>query len=321
MSSTAVEFGFKRSLHVAAGVAIVRVKSRHLGKNSLVNIVDFILGKINGIFEVGGEFAVEFRISHCCCPWFVSMKTIYVIIALYARDNSKINDIFFAYLPCKICKGVADRIETAYNTTDIRRILLLGKRKTARRREKREKRLIVTPSATENSGKSRWDRLCPSDRYDGRPPIFDSVRDTTAEAAGRETARSSLNIGGNTIAFLTNRKLITQPQAFAANRLQDDYATSQVPGKSSFAVLEGGRSSGGGGSNEPSDRAVDAGARVARALAACAEYRSVVSLVIIDNMTIQGAAGVIRINRNTAAKRLKTGLDKLAGHYYCRVRY
>jgi hypothetical protein len=154
--------------------------------------------------------------------------------------------------------------------------------------------------------------------YDGHEPVFMPARDI--ESRDRMTGRivrevidGPENVNSTRIRAMQVRKRLTDRQAAAASRYQDDWQLSMI-----CPTASAGGTAGGGGvarSTLPDAKldAMDRHAKARRAMGGrCAP---VVDLVALENKIVEVAANELRIHNQKATAWLEVGLDLLADHY------
>ena len=148
--------------------------------------------------------------------------------------------------------------------------------------------------------------------YDGNPPEFREARDL----AGKGKRKSELgpqNIRVDRIEWLLAHKRIDLAQHSAGRKLQHDSELAQI---GSYAILTDVK--GGAGINRLPDLKCDA---IARVNAARAHVGSrgvgwhILELVVIENISLEKAAAMMRIHSRGALPALQGALDALAAHY------
>ncbi len=148
--------------------------------------------------------------------------------------------------------------------------------------------------------------------YDGNPPEFREARDL----AGKGKRKSELgpqNIRVDRIEWLLAHKRIDLAQHSAGRKLQHDSELAQI---GSYAILTDVK--GGSGTNRLPDLKCDA---IARVNAARAHVGSkgvgwrILELVVIENLSLEKSAAMMRIHSRGALPALQGALDALAAHY------
>lgn len=116
--------------------------------------------------------------------------------------------------------------------------------------------------------------------------------------------------------WLADHGSIADHQLFAGRRLQQDWQISKI--EASPRMEFGGRG-GGGGHGNISDAALDAGRRVARALAVLPrELRQLTELFLMPEdhpFSLERVAAIVKEDRRAAAFGIKIALSLLARHY------
>ncbi|HEY0281603.1 MAG TPA: hypothetical protein VGC27_03145 [Rhizomicrobium sp.] len=150
--------------------------------------------------------------------------------------------------------------------------------------------------------------------YDGEPPEF-AVRRDLVEAEGKRKHQESLqNINCSRIAYLYAKKRIEWRQFMAAERLwKDAYDMGRFP-KASNVIVGNGAS---GGVMGPGDVQVNASRRYheARSELEFARNWAIVELVVEEQVSVEKAAGRLRMHDQAAMMALKLALHTLANHY------
>ena len=150
--------------------------------------------------------------------------------------------------------------------------------------------------------------------YDGNAPEFREARDI----AGKGKRKSELgpeNIRVDRIEWLLAHKRIDVAQHSAGRKLQHDSELAQIGG---YASLENVKCGSGSGTNRLPDVKCDA---IARVNAARAHVGSrgvgwrILELVVIENVSLEKGAAMMRIHPRGALPALQGALDTLAAHY------
>ena len=148
--------------------------------------------------------------------------------------------------------------------------------------------------------------------YDGNPPEFREARDLAGKGR-RKSEFGPQNIRVDRIEWLLAHKRIDLAQHSAGRKLQHDSELAQI---GSYAILTDVK--GGSGTNRLPDLKCDA---IARVNAARAHVGSkgigwrILELVVIENLSLEKAAAMMRIHPRGALPALLGALDALAAHY------
>ncbi len=148
--------------------------------------------------------------------------------------------------------------------------------------------------------------------YDGNPPEFREARDLAGKGK-RKSEFGPQNIRVDRIEWLLAHKRIDLAQHSAGRKLQHDSELAQI---GSYAILTDVK--GGSGTNRLPDLKCDA---IARVNAARAHVGSkgvgwrILELVVIENLSLEKAAAMMRIHSRGALPALQGALDALAAHY------
>jgi hypothetical protein len=154
--------------------------------------------------------------------------------------------------------------------------------------------------------------------YDGNAPEFRPARDIQAHdrltgRIVRETPDGPENVNSTRIRAMHVRKRLTDRQAEAANRYQNDYQLSEMITVASSGMI---RVSGACCGYALSDTRLDAMKRYGLARQALGpRYVRIVELVALDNILVEIAANMMQLDKRKAAERLECGLERLADHY------
>jgi len=148
--------------------------------------------------------------------------------------------------------------------------------------------------------------------YDGNPPEFREARDLAGKGK-RKSEFGPQNIRVDRIEWLLAHKRIDLAQHSAGRKLQHDSELAQI---GSYAILTDVK--GGSGTNRLPDLKCDA---IARVNAARAHVGSkgvgwrILELVVIENLSLEKSAAMMRIHSRGALPALQGALDALAAHY------
>lgn len=154
--------------------------------------------------------------------------------------------------------------------------------------------------------------------YDGNAPEFMPARDIQSRdrmtgRIVREVIDGPENVNSTRIRAMQVRKRLTDRQAAAASRYQDDWQLSVICPTASAGAIVGG---GGSARSTLADAKLDAMTRHADARSAMGpRCAPVVDLVALENKIVEIAASELRIHNQRASERLEIGLDLLADHY------
>jgi hypothetical protein len=148
--------------------------------------------------------------------------------------------------------------------------------------------------------------------YDGNAPEFREARDI----AGKGKRKSELgpqNIRVDRLEWLLAHKRIDVAQHSAGRKLQHDTELAQI---GSYATLENVKCGSGSGTNRLPDVKCDAIARVNAAHRHMGHKGwRILELVVIENVSLEKGAAMMRIHPRGALPALQGALDALAAHY------
>jgi hypothetical protein len=149
--------------------------------------------------------------------------------------------------------------------------------------------------------------------HDDEPPIFVEARDIESKGK-REKIDALENVNCSRIAYLYARGRIEWRQFMAAERLwRDAYEMGKFPRASNIIVGNGGS----GVQIGPGDMQVNASRRYhdARRDLEYARNWAIVELVVEDQISVEKAAGLLRVHHQYAQACLHNALHILANHY------
>lgn len=146
--------------------------------------------------------------------------------------------------------------------------------------------------------------------FDGEVPEFREARDLDGKGR-RQAILGPQNINVDRLEWLLAHKRIDAAQHAAGRRLQADSEQAQIGG---FQTLQG--PGGGSGTTRLSDAKCDAIGRVnaARVHVGGSGWR-MIEMVALENISLEKAAGRLRINTRGALPVLQAALDTLVSHY------
>ena len=186
------------------------------------------------------------------------------------------------------------------------------------------RQLVESPGLRQRPGGGWVARTAAQDAGDapgpGRPGMIEGSR-TVMEPDGRPVIRRA-NLGQSAIAWLAQRRdpagrpWLEPAQVAAAARLGLDAETA-ARGPSLTMRWDALPRSGGGSAvrAEPGDFAMAAAHRVAAALAACGDARSMVEAICLRASALQAAERDLGLRRREGKLLLQKGLAALAAHY------
>lgn len=150
--------------------------------------------------------------------------------------------------------------------------------------------------------------------HDGQRPKFVESQDFVYVDGKREPVLGPQNINCDRIAYLFAKKRIELRQYQAAERIwRDWYDMGQFP-KASNVIVGNGAS---GGSLGPGDVQVQASIRFhnAKRDLEWARNWAIVELVVLDQVSVEKAAGMLHLHSRFAMACLHCALHMLANHY------
>jgi len=160
--------------------------------------------------------------------------------------------------------------------------------------------------------------------HGGRKPASDARVETPAKIGPFHACDRELSVAAGAprgfrridrLQWLADHGSIADHQLHAGRRLQQDWQLSKI--EASPRMEFGGR--GGGGPGNISDAALDAGKRVARALAVLPrELRQLTELFLMPEdhpFSLERVAAIVKEDRRAAAYGIRIALSLLARHY------
>jgi hypothetical protein len=148
--------------------------------------------------------------------------------------------------------------------------------------------------------------------YDGEPPELREPRNRTAWKHADEIPRQNCRV--DRLEWLLAHKRILQDQFDAGRRLQSDWEIAQLRAFASLDLSNCGVT--GAGQNRVSDTKLDAMERYGAAIKMLGSSGgTIVRLVVLENISLEKAASLMRIHSRGALPALQVALDTLSAHY------
>ena len=154
----------------------------------------------------------------------------------------------------------------------------------------------------------------------GRPGVVEGERAVMAVDGGVETRRA--NLGVSPVLWLSRRRdadgrpLLDPVHVAAGERLALDAEIAAAGASLTMRWDALPRLRGSSAARaEPTDKALAAGRRLERALAACGPYRGFVQAICLSGSSLQLAERDFGLQRHRGRLALRRGLDALARHY------
>lgn len=145
--------------------------------------------------------------------------------------------------------------------------------------------------------------------FNGEPPQLRTPRDIKGADVRELPGHFNMNV--DRLEWLYEHKNLDDIQYNAGRRLQSDWQVASLLIVSSASQI-GGK----GARNTLPDAKLDAMQRHSRVLAPLpGRIRAVVEAVIQENMSLEKAAAIVRVNRRAALPLLQAGLDMIARGY------
>ena len=148
--------------------------------------------------------------------------------------------------------------------------------------------------------------------FDGQPPELREPRNRRAWAKEHEIPRQNINT--DRLEWLLAHRRIAEYQLLAGRRLQQDWELSQL---APYAALDPGRREpAGAGSMRLPDVKLDAMRRYGDAMKSVGRSGgTLIRLVVLENISLEKAAALMRMPARGALPALQVALDSLASHY------